>query len=212
MAGVGDYWNHNTAYHRWIVSVANRTNATAVLDVGCGDGLLMQRLARAGTSVWGIEPDARTAQRARARLQDVPHTHVAESDFASYDPGDQLFDLITVVATLHHMDLQSSLAKAKSLLRPGGTLMIVGLARNGSAVDWLLAGLSLPLLRLGSSLHGEIRDIGVPVAEPVETMDEIRALAGKLLPGVRIRRGLYYRYLLSWTRPAPRAERSWSIR
>ena len=56
-------------------------------------------------------------------------------------------------------------------------------------------------MRLGSLLHRETRDIGVPVAEPRESLAEIRTLARGLLPGVRIRRGLYYRYLLKWTKP-----------
>jgi len=37
-----DYWNHNTAYHGWIASIAARRRGD-LLDVGCGDGLLLQR-------------------------------------------------------------------------------------------------------------------------------------------------------------------------
>ena len=41
---VAEYWNHNTAYHRWLVGIA-ASHRGEVLDVGCGEGLLMQRLA-----------------------------------------------------------------------------------------------------------------------------------------------------------------------
>lgn len=33
-----EYWNHNTAYHRWVVDIATRHHGD-VLDAGCGDGI-----------------------------------------------------------------------------------------------------------------------------------------------------------------------------
>jgi 2-polyprenyl-3-methyl-5-hydroxy-6-metoxy-1,4-benzoquinol methylase len=39
-----DYWNYNAAYHPWAVGIAAEHRG-GVLDVGCGDGLLAQRLA-----------------------------------------------------------------------------------------------------------------------------------------------------------------------
>ncbi|MFP3787206.1 hypothetical protein SB769_39035, partial [Burkholderia sp. SIMBA_024] len=66
---------------------------------------------------------------------------------------------------------------------------------------WALSGIALPWVRLGSMLHRESRDIGVPTAEATENVAEIRAIAHEELPGARLRRGLYYRYLLSWTKP-----------
>lgn len=43
---VDDYWNHSTAYHGWILRTGLRDDARDVLDGGCGDGFLLQRLAR----------------------------------------------------------------------------------------------------------------------------------------------------------------------
>lgn len=45
----------------------------------------------------------------------------------------------------------------------------------------------------------ECDDIGVPVRKPCLSLAEIRSgIASKELPGVQIRRGIYYRYLLRW--------------
>jgi hypothetical protein len=33
-----EYWNHNTAYHAWLVNIAARHRGH-VLDVGCGEAL-----------------------------------------------------------------------------------------------------------------------------------------------------------------------------
>lgn len=201
-----EYWNHNTAYHPWIMRTAARGGTHDALDVGCGEGLLLQRLASAFTTVTGIEPDAGTAERARTRLRATPNATVLETDFAGFDADGRRFDAITFVATLHHMDLRSSVEQAVTLLRPGGRLVIVGLAANRTVADWTLSALALPWARLGSTIHRESSDIGVPTAEPSESVADVRAIARELLPGARLRRGLYYRYLLSWTKPAQSPE------
>jgi 2-polyprenyl-3-methyl-5-hydroxy-6-metoxy-1,4-benzoquinol methylase len=118
--------------------------------------------------------------------------------FEELAAADARFDVITFVASLHHLSLVPALTTARQLLRPGGELAVVGLAANRSLADWLWSGLCLPAVRVGSALHRETRDIGVAVAEPGEGLAEIRRLAGELLPGVVVRRGLYYRYLLRW--------------
>ena len=41
---VRDYWNHNTTYHPWLQRIAAERPCQNILDVGCGDGLLLQRL------------------------------------------------------------------------------------------------------------------------------------------------------------------------
>lgn len=219
------YWNHNTAYHRWIGRVAarqiRRGGAGDALDVGCGDGLLLQRLAPLCSSVTGIEPHAPSLADARSRLAGAANVTLIESDFMAADfsaagvtaaaaedhpTGGRRFDLIVFVASLHHMQLEPALTKARDLLRPGGDLLVVGLAANTSAWDWAVSGLALPVIRIASRLHGETPDIGVPIAAPRESLREIRSAARRLLPGARIRRGLYYRYLLRWSAPARRTD------
>ncbi|AOS64018.1 methyltransferase family protein [Actinoalloteichus hymeniacidonis] len=199
---VQDYWNHNTAYHRWILDIAAEHGEPDVLDVGCGDGLLLQRLAPHCATATGLEPHAPTFDRARTRLASTPNVTLRPTGFAEFEPDSERFDLVILVAVLHHLDLAESLAKARRLLRPGGDLLVVGLSANKTPVDWLLSGLAVPLVRIGSRRNHETRDIGVPVADVHENLAEIRSVARRLLPGVRIRRALYYRYLLRWTAPS----------
>ena len=196
-----DYWNHNTAYHPWILRAVAERPAHRALDVGCGDGLLLTRLAPLVDTAIGLEPDAATYERARTRLVDVDNATVRPCGFGDWDAGEGSVDLVTMVASLHHMDLAGALQKTRELLRPGGQLLVVGLAANRSATDWLISGLQLPWVRLFSALHRESPDTGVPVAEAEKSLAEIRAEGERILPGVRIRRGLYYRYLLRWVKP-----------
>ena len=198
------YWNHNTAYHPWLLRIVAEQPRSRVLDVGCGDGLLPEKLAPLADAVVGLEPDPATARRAAERLAHLPHVRVERETFAEHTPSTR-YDVVIFVASLHHMDLTAALARARDLLSPGGELLIVGLAADRSPGDRLLAALQVIPARLGSWLHRESRDIGVPTSPPRESLAEIRAAARGLLPGAHIRRGLYYRYLLRWRTPTAAA-------
>lgn len=45
-------------------------------------------------------------------------------------------------------------------------------------------------------------DDGMPVASPELTTRQVREQAQALLPGARVRRLLFWRYLLEWDRPS----------
>jgi SAM-dependent methyltransferase len=197
-AAAGDYWNHNTAYHPWLASLAAKHRGD-VLDVGCGDGLLEQRLAPVSRSVTGIEPDPETADRARGRIGDLENVQISRATFEEFDPGTRRFDLITFVASLHHMDLRTTLARARHLLTPAGEIAVVGLSANESAWDWVWSACCLPAVKVGDRLHGDTPDIGVTLADPRESLRTIRRMTAEVLPGAVIRRKLYYRYLLRWS-------------
>jgi 2-polyprenyl-3-methyl-5-hydroxy-6-metoxy-1,4-benzoquinol methylase len=193
-----DYWNHNTAYHPWVVGIAAEHRGD-VLDVGCGDGLLAQRLAPVSRSVTGIDPDPAAIGRAADRLASVRYVTVSHGDFQDYQPGARRFDLITFVASLHHMDLRASLVKARDLLTPTGEIAVVGCCANKTVRDWVWSAMCVPAARIGSWLHSETRDIGVAVQNPQEGLDDIRSMVDEVLPRASSRRALYYRYLLRWT-------------
>ena len=199
MAAQSDYWNHNAAYHPWLVGIASQHRGD-VLDIGCGDGLLAQRLAPVSQSVTGIDPDPAAIERATHRLASHRHVTVAQQNFHDYQPGAQKFDLITFVASLHHMDLVTSLVKARELLKPTGEIAVVGCSANKTVRDWVWSAMCVPAARLGSWLHSETRNIGVVVTDPQEGLDEIRRTVDDVLPGASVRRALYYRYLLRWRR------------
>jgi 2-polyprenyl-3-methyl-5-hydroxy-6-metoxy-1,4-benzoquinol methylase len=191
-----DYWNHNAAYHPWLIDIAAQHRGD-VLDVGCGDGLLAQRLAEVSRSVTAIDPDPAAIQRAADRLAAHEHVGLSQEAFEAYQPS-RKFDLITFVASIHHMDLRASLVKARDSLKPSGEIAVVGCSANKTVRDWVWAVMCVPAARLGSWLHSETRDVGVMVKDPPDGFDDIRRVAHDLLPGVSIRRALYYRYLLRW--------------
>lgn len=98
-----------------------------VLDVGCGDGSLVERLAAAGFDAVGVDPNAPASPRlVRARVEDAT--------------GIGRFNAICAVTSLHHADLERVLPAIAGLLRPGGLVVVSEFsweAYDVRAADWV---------------------------------------------------------------------------
>jgi len=93
-----------------------------LLDVGCGDGLLLALAARGGWEVWGVDTSPEVLARARA---EVPEAHLAAEDLVRADLPLEAFDAITLINVLEHVPHpRQVLARCAQLLRPGGVLLI----------------------------------------------------------------------------------------
>jgi len=191
-------WNHNTHYHPLALRFAPR--ARTALDVGCGEGLLTRRLRAAGVgAVTGVDVDADQIALARERADDDGLRYVV-GDVLDVLDGER-FDLVTCVATLHHLDLHAGLRRLADLTAPGGHLVVVGLAGVRTPVDAALSLAAVPVAAVVDRTRGTW-DHGSPVADPREGYGEVRAAARDALPGVRWRRHLYWRYSLTWQAPS----------
>jgi SAM-dependent methyltransferase len=204
-------WSHNEHYHSWILRNLPAVRRSA-LDVGCGRGVLLHKLAGSFETVVGIDADEEMAREAAHRVQGVPGATVKRNTLADMaitgNPAG--FDLVTMVAVLHHLDLEEALSAVPRLLAPGGRLLVVGLARLGSARELpldLVSALLNPAV--GFVKHPRRADPlsptdpgGMPVKDPTTTFAEVAEATGRLLPGAVARRRLFFRYTLRWDRPA----------
>ncbi|QYR17078.1 methyltransferase domain-containing protein [Corynebacterium glutamicum] len=172
-------WNHNTAYRPCLVSKLK--GSRSLLDVGSGDHSFADLAGRQVAHVDVVDP-------------------LINTTFEEFQPT-QSYDAITFIASLHHMNAEEALNKAVRILNPGGKLLIVGLAKNKTASDWIISGLQALLSRPISLINREQQIYPFPTKEPSESLHEIRQLTKQLLPHRRIRRGIHFRYLLKWTKP-----------
>ncbi|MFG3437028.1 class I SAM-dependent methyltransferase [Nonomuraea sp. NPDC047897] len=193
----GRRWNHNIHYHRRILDAVPR-DARRALDVGCGEGMLARELRRTVPHVTGIDLDAPSIDEAREHPDDV---HYIVGDFLTHPFEPASFDVITSVATLHHLDAAAGLARMRDLLRPGGVLAVVGLARSVMPDDLPrdLAGAVAGTLH--RAVKGHWRHPSPTVWPPPLTYTQMRALAAELLPGSEYRRHLLLRYTILWRKP-----------
>jgi 2-polyprenyl-3-methyl-5-hydroxy-6-metoxy-1,4-benzoquinol methylase len=173
-----------------------------VLEVGCGEGLLARELARAARRVTAVDLDAPSLEVAR-REAAAPNVEYLLADFLAHPFEPASFDAVISVALLHHVDAATGLARMRELLRPGGTLALVGLARSRTPTDFAVdlgAAVGTRLHQLTKTYweHSAPR-----VWPPPETYGGMRRVAERVLPGARYRRHLLWRYSLVWSKPAP---------
>jgi SAM-dependent methyltransferase len=90
----------------------------SALDVGCGDGLLLDALEAYASSVEGLEPDRNLVSEARAK-----RIHVRSFD-ATFRPG-RTYDLVLFLDVLEHIErVEPAIFHARTLLDPGGVLVV----------------------------------------------------------------------------------------
>ena len=196
---MGEFWNANTHYHR-LVLASLAPGAARVLEVGCGDGMLSAALVDAGVrQVVGLDIDRPVLDRARARHQgrgiEWVHGDVHEVAFEA-----DSFDAVVSIAALHHMDAGPSLTRFAQLVRPGGTVVVVGLAASAWP-DMPLAAVAVAAQQVLGWVHGRWVHSAPECWPPPLTYGEMKALSARVLPGRRYRRHVLGRYSLVWRKP-----------
>ena len=208
-------WDHNAYYHRLLMRYLPRP-CERVLDVGCGAGALAAKLAGRAGHVDALD---RSPVMIEAARRAVPGNVTCILGDVMHDPLPAgHYDAIVSVTALHHMPLDGVLPRLAAALRPGGVLAAVALPRRdlpreapaelAGAAGHRVLGAIFAVLRAGSRgrwyerppSHAEMP----MVLDPPLTTRQVRVIATAALPGARVRRLAYWRYLLVWQRPPGR--------
>jgi SAM-dependent methyltransferase len=204
-------WDHNAYYHRLLVRQVP-PGAGRVLEVGCGGGALASRLAARVGQVDALDQDPAMIDTARAVVPGNVRCVLADVMTSPLAP--ESYDAIVSSAVLHHLPLALALSRLADALRPGGVLAAIDLPKRDlprdlpvelAATTWHhLLGVALASTRY--RWRGELRHTHphkiMPVRPPELTLRQVRDLASGVLPGVRLRRLVLWRYLLVWRKPA----------
>jgi ubiquinone/menaquinone biosynthesis C-methylase UbiE len=148
-------WIMNLSHSKltdWGLSHVRIENDFVVLDVGCGGGQTIQKLAVLAKegAVYGVDyakgsvaaSRAKNAQLIRAGRVQIHHGSVSRLPF----PGNK-FNLITAVETQYYWpDLPNDLQEIRRVLKPGGTLLVIAETYKGGRFG-SLKGAVMKLLR-----------------------------------------------------------------
>jgi 2-polyprenyl-6-hydroxyphenyl methylase / 3-demethylubiquinone-9 3-methyltransferase len=133
-----------------------RLAGKAVLDVGCGGGILAEAMADRGASVTGIDMSERALKVAQLHLlesgRSVDYRLVSAEALALERAGS--FDVVTCMELLEHVpDPQSTVSACARLARSGGHAVFSTIARNPKAYLYAILGAEYVLRLLPRGTH-----------------------------------------------------------
>ena len=146
--------------------VAERASlpGAAVLDVGCGAGLLSEAMAEAGAHVTGIDLAPNLLKVARLHGLEtsikVDYREIAVETLAAEQPAS--FDVVTCMEMLEHVPDPAAIIDACArLLKPGGRLFVSTLNRTPAAFALAIVGAEYVARLLPKGTH-QYRDFIKP--------------------------------------------------
>jgi 2-polyprenyl-6-hydroxyphenyl methylase/3-demethylubiquinone-9 3-methyltransferase len=133
-----------------------RLAGKAVLDVGCGGGILAEAMAARGATVTGIDLSEKALAVARLHLLEsgakVRYESVAAESFAAAHAA--AFDVVTCMELLEHVpDPAAMVAACAKLVRPGGQVFFSTLNRNPKSYLFAVVGAEYVLGLLPKGTH-----------------------------------------------------------
>ena len=134
----------------------------AVLDVGCGGGILAEAMAGRGARVTGIDLAEKPLKVAQLHLLEsglqVDYRRIAVEDLATEQPAG--FDVVTCMEMLEHVPDPASVVMAcAALLKPGGHAFFATLNRNPKSYLFAIIGAEYVLRLLPRGTHDYARFI-----------------------------------------------------
>jgi SAM-dependent methyltransferase len=92
------------------------------LELGCGTGLFLERVARSGATLVGVDLSEQLLARARARVGGLSNIRIAGVDAHRLPFPRASFDAVYGSSVLHHLDLEAALLETRRVLKPGGRI------------------------------------------------------------------------------------------
>lgn len=154
-----------------------------VLDLACGTGELLHRIARRTPTaeLVGVDLAPAMLERAREKLSGVPGAQLRRADSHDLPLADDAFDVILCANTFHYFTQPSVvLAEARRVLRPEGRLVLLDWCRD----FWTCRLMDAVLRRID------------PAYETCYTLAETTSLLGRV--SFRVTESFRYHFDLVW--------------
>ena len=123
----------------------------AILDVGCGGGRTLMKLAALASDAWvvGIDYAPGSVAEARTHTADLiaaGRVDIVRGSAEALPVAAAQFDLVTAVETHYYWPgLTRCFADVRRVLRPGGQFVIIAEAHRNGPAGWLVRLLMTPL-------------------------------------------------------------------
>jgi ubiquinone/menaquinone biosynthesis C-methylase UbiE len=106
-----------------------------ILDVGCGGGININRMAEKAKKVYGVDYSIESVKLSRevnSEYINQGKVEVLEGNAQSLPFDDESFDIVTAFETIYFWpDIEKCFGEVKRVLKPGG-IFLIGMESNGS--------------------------------------------------------------------------------
>lgn len=93
-----------------------------VLELGCGTGVFLEKVAVHGAAITGIDLSADLLARCAARMAGAANVRLVRGNAEQMPFAEGGFDAVYGSSILHHLGLEAALAEVHRVLRPGGRI------------------------------------------------------------------------------------------
>lgn len=144
----------------WGLSHIKIESGFKILDIGCGGGRTIEKLAAIAASgmVYGVdyaEGSVIASRQHNARLIEAGRVAIQHASVSQLPFPDETFDLVTAIETQYYWpDLPGDMREIRRVLKPDGKLVIIAETYKGSKQDWL----QWPVMWLIGSSHLSVDD------------------------------------------------------
>jgi SAM-dependent methyltransferase len=114
-----------------VIRLGGLTPGSRVVEIGPGTGQATRPLAARGIRVLALEVGPNLAERARTNLAGDAGVEVLHTSFEAWASGGERFDAVFACNSFHWLDPDIRFAKAASILRSGGHLVVL-------ATPWII--------------------------------------------------------------------------
>lgn len=125
----------HTPVSLWGLKHLNIKSDDVILDIGCGGGININRMAEKAKKVYGVDYSIESVKLSREvneKLIREGKVEIQEGNVKNLAFEDATFDIVTAFETVYFWpDIEKCFGEVKRVLKPGGTFLI-GMESNGS--------------------------------------------------------------------------------
>jgi ubiquinone/menaquinone biosynthesis C-methylase UbiE len=115
---------------KYTAALASVNVAGAVLDVGCGTGLLFSHVAAQAEAVVGVDVSGKLLLQAKERAKACGNVHVVQADADHLPLKAECFTMVFAFTVLQNMPKPAeTLRELKRVAKRGGAIMVSGLKK-----------------------------------------------------------------------------------
>ena len=127
--------NEHTPVSLWGLKHLNISPDDVILDIGCGGGMNINRMAQGAKKVYGVDYSIESVNLSKEVNEDLikeGRVEVHEGNVMDLPFEDNSFDIVTAFETVYFWpDIVKSFGEVKRVLKPGG-MFLIGCEANGT--------------------------------------------------------------------------------